>query len=352
MPSDLVTLPVHQSPAVTPAPLPPPMTDYEVDVAQARAEVAIEDAAAIGARTAPAAPAPPHQPSTRYGDPRPPANQPTGMVPAARLAVMARERNELRDQLLNAQGQIEALRSQPPAGATRQPAVDQQPTLQEHLNVQLAAKLETARRFDRGEVTMEEATRAQQVADDVIATIRAQHLLAHIQANQPVQTPALGLADSKLLDEHLVQMAGQHPWTTILNENDIAYLEKVAREEATALGRPIGKGAAETYRLRQATAELSDAFGPRWYPDYRVQAPQPHQQSAAPVQAPRGNGVNPRVAQTQAALELAARQPPNAAGIGSARSPESSDPTEAQIEAMSEDEIMALPARVRARLLS
>jgi len=160
------------------------------------------------------------------------------------------------------------------------------------------------------------------------------------------------------LNEHLEKMAVEHPWSAELTEQEIDWLSSVARDEFRGLKQPIQAGnPIDTLRLRQRVAELSDVFGPHWYPHKQVAAG-PTQQTAPPAnggqqRTPASNNrpVNTaNVRETARLANVAVHQPPSLNSAGHADNGEAAI-TSDRISAMSEDEILALPRQVRDRYL-
>lgn len=189
-------------------------------------------------------------------------------------------------------------------------------------------------------------------ADDAIAALRGQYLINHIQA-LPQKGGEIGIADAHVLEQHLEKMTVEHPWSAELNDQEIDWLQAIARDEFRGRGQPIQSNSpVDTLRLRQRVAELADMYGPTWYPGRQIAAPQ----QTPPAQGnqtgnnrqPAGNG---RVQQNARLASVAGNQPPSLNNAGHADTGEASVTTD-KVGAMTEDEIMALPRAVRDRYLT
>lgn len=361
MPSDLV---LTQTPAIIPGGVPPPAPtapaparpfdpdDYDYE--QAQALVAAEEAGT----PPPATPTPRQAP--RQLMPTAPRNGDKAQIQSLKRTLAEREK-QLRlktEESVYFQGALAARSVAPvptgPGQPTLQP-VPAQPDFETLMRTQGQIILDASKKFDEGEMTMVQFKEVELRAADVIAELRANHLLNHIEANLPrPQQDSIGLSDAQLLESHVEEMAEAHPWSAVLSERELGLLAGIARAEAAAFAKPIGKGPAETLRLRQAVAELADQMGPRWYPDGHPDLPADAPAAvpaAQPATAPRATVPAPRTTPAAAtrALAIASRQPPNMSQAGYTET--ASDLlTDAKIETMSEDELLALPPSVFNRL--
>lgn len=276
------------------------------------------------------------------------------MVPKARLDESLRAQKAASDQVAYLQGVIATMQAQgqggtaPAAPAPQPQAVQpaQQPDDVQTIAQHQASVEDAAAKFDAGEITMTEFVKVQTEANNAIAALREASMAA------PRQT--IGLADAEIMAAHQAQLEQQHPWALVLSVPELKLLAEYARGEAIALGKPIGSGPAETVRLRQAVAELSDLYGPRWYPE-RVQevagvaANQNQQGRPAQPQTP-ARPLSPQAQQGLRKIALAQSHPPN---INHAGSPGNTADvySEDRIAAMTTDEIEALPPDIRRRYL-
>lgn len=273
------------------------------------------------------------------------------MVPKARLDESLRAQKAASDQVAYLQGVVATLQAQgqggtAPAAPASQPQAAQpaqQPDVGQTIAQHQASVEEAAAKFDAGEITMTEFVKVQTEANNGIAALREASMAA------PRQT--IGLADAEIMAAHQAQLEQQHPWALVLSVPELQLLAEYARGEAIALGRPIGSGPAETVRLRQAVAELSDMYGPRWYPD-RVATANQNQQQRPPAQqqTPPARPLSPQAQQGLRKIALAQSHPPN---INHAGSPGNTGDmySEDRIAMMTTDEIEALPPDIRRRYL-
>jgi hypothetical protein len=290
------------------------------------------------------------------------------MVPKTRLDEVLRRAKALEDEnlylkgVVHARSQMASPGQQPAAAPTQsgqQPPAPQQPTQQQpagfdqQIAAHQAAIKAAAVQFDQGEITMSDFVEIQARETNAIAVIRERALIATVP-----QTQRPGLADQQILSQHQAQMQAAFPWTRVMTVPELQFIAGVVRQEQAALGTPIVPGVpAETIRLRTEVAKLTEVYGPRWYPDRIAQVDamrqqptsqpqfQPTQQPA-PTRQPSSNAIA-----GARKLDLAARQPPN---INHAGVPGNSGDliTDAHIEAMTAEELEALPPQVRARILS
>lgn len=270
------------------------------------------------------------------------------------LAEERRRSRALADENLYLKGALAARTAAPPPGAdTPQPGGgQQQPTIAQRIQAEGLKIIDASKKFDQGELSMEQFEGIRLKADDAIAALRGQYLINHIQA-LPQKGGEIGIADAHVLEQHLEQMTVQHPWSAELNDQEIDWLSAVARDEFRGRGQPIQPNSpGDTLRLRQRVAELADMYGPTWYPGRQVATPQPQ----PPAQGDNQTGTRPaagngRVRENARLASVAANQPPSLNNAGHADTGEAAITTD-KIEAMNEDEIMALPRTLRDRLLT
>jgi hypothetical protein len=294
-------------------------------------------------------PAPAATTTTPTPTPAPQARQQPAVVPAGVLAEERRKSRALADEVLYLKGAL-AARTQQPSATTQPGGGQQQPSTQELLQAEGARLIAAAKQFDQGELSMEQYKLIELQSQDRIAALRAQHLLAHVQSTQQPAGNAVGIADAHVLEQHLEKMTQEHPWSALLNDSEIDWLSHVARDEFRGLGKPVTPGNhVDTLRLRQRVAELSDTFGPTWYPNHRIAPPQ--QPTAQPSQQgvtqPQAAG-NSRVQQTARLAAVAANQPPSLSTAGHADAGDAAMTT-AMVEGMTEDEIIERLPRGRLR---
>lgn len=297
-----------------------------------------------GTAAAPAQP-PAAAPGTRPQQTPPP-------VPYARFQEVNRTAQQMRDQLLYQEGVIAALKAGNPGAAPAAPgapaappaaAAAPAPTPQEQIAAHRAELRQAAKAFDAGEITQEALEDVRGRVDDAVASIR-EAARPQAQPQAPANAPQPGLADQAIMERQLAELGQAHPFAEALTEPQAQFLANQAIAEAVASGRPYGSTAADTLRLRQHVAQLSDFYGPRWglQPTRPLQSPQ--------QQRPGVPGALSPTAQARAGkLALANGLPPDTAAMGAGGGSE--ELSEAAIMAMSEDEIAALPRNVQDRIM-
>ena len=278
-------------------------------------------------------------------------------MPAGVLAEERRRSRALADENLYLKGALAARAAAPQPGGGNAPQPgggQQQPTIAQRIQAEGLKIIDASKKFDQGELSMEQFKQIELQADDTIAALRAQHLLNHVQA-LPQKGGEIGIADAHVLEQHLERMTVEHPWSAEMNDQEIDWLSTVARDEFRGRGQPIQPNSpVDTLRLRQRVAELADVYGPTWYPGRQIAVPQAQQTPPAQGNQTGNNrpaAGNSRVRENARLASVAANQPPSLNNAGHADSGEASI-TNDKIEAMNEDEIMALPRATRDRLLT
>lgn len=194
---------------------------------------------------------------------------------------------------------------------------------------------EAAERYDRGEISMAEFKRSEREAQDQIWQARQSSL-------QPQQPAREGLGDEYVLAEHAARLEAENPWIGTFDPNDLKRLAVIARDTLEREGQRLGDTAHDTMLLREKVSELTHLYGPAWYPDAIA--------GRGPQQPGNGARSESQAAKDgRKAMETAASFPVDTQQAG--RVARSEQITEDDVLKMSEDEIMALPASERARLL-
>ncbi len=308
---------------------------------------ALELAAALAAAQAeeagtPAAPEP-QQPTAITTAPAEQPTQPQQVVPASVVAAMRRELRQQREQNAYLQGALEVVQrrggDQPQDPQQQSP---QQPAPAASIKDQIAAhraELERlAGEFDAGNLVMREYEAQRGRIDDAIADLR-------IAQMAPPPAPE-GIVEQAYETAHLNRLLEAHPYAHGLSTDQAIALADAARTELALEGTPVGTGKAETLRLRERVALLSDRYGPRWgIAPRQAAAPQQPNRQQAPNAAPH---LSPAAQARVAKMDLRSQLPPDPSGMGHAAQGEM---TESQILTMSDEDIAALPPAVQARLL-
>ena len=333
--------------AVVPDNEPAPIDEGKVALEALRREVEEEEAALVAdqpaeippavVRVAPAAKDPVAVPAT------PPAPI---MIPKPRFDALAQRAHAAEAEMLRLQGELRAANARP--AATAAPAAPPTPTLDQLIQAEQGKIDEAATTFDAGEITMSQFVAVQRDAQNLIQSLREQALYEAVTARQP----QMGMVDEIFLKRRTDELEASNPWLGVIAQdgNRMQAFADVARADMAARGEPIqGDSPMETLRLREAMAELSNTYGPRWYPTLTQPAPAAAAPPGAPAPAAAPARPPARPASATNPVTRAAAHPPNINEMGTAGLA-SNDPTEEQIENMSSDEIGALPAATRARL--
>jgi hypothetical protein len=334
---------------------PPTIREDDPDLVELRAaEAALQgkqrEEPADPGQQQPAQQQPPARPAPAAAPAQQQQQQP-GPVPYDRFAAVSRDAATLRDRVTYLEGAIAALRQgstaapaaaqQPPQGAPQaQPPADpidaQVATLRKHVT-------DAARRHDIGEITLVEFEEQRGAAEDRIAALRAEQL----RANMPTQQ---GLMDQLAEQAHLNQLVARHPYAKGLSTQQAEALAVLATQELAMEGNPIRDSSlAESLRLRERVAQLSDTWGPKWgvqpssSPQQQPSTPSTGRVPAAPSALP----LSPAAAARDRKMQVAAALPPDPASMGMGAPAEISA---AQIEVMSDEEIAALPPAVLRRV--
>lgn len=172
-----------------------------------------------------------------------------------------------------------------------------------------------------------------------------------------------GPADQAILDTQIAEITKDKVWFGVLNEGERKWLQQTAMSEAQARGQPYGNTPADTMRLREHVADLAEQYGPKWHPELTGVATPPEPTGAAagapaqPAPQPAPAPAQPRraatpvvtPAQRAAKVQLAASFPP--AGDTRYGARPSGELTLEDVPNLTSDELEALPAATRQRLL-
>lgn len=277
---------------------------------------------------------------------------PAPMIPKARLDEVLQKAQEARDAALYWKGVAEARAAagqpqgqQPQQQAEQQP---QAPDFEAQIKAERDKVLDAARRYDEGEITYSELKQSEIAAEDTIATLRKQAEQQHTASQKPAYDPSdpknWALSDQQYLEQQERKLLAEHPNLGAMNETQVQALVRLAYQEAHAIGRPFGVGPAETARLREHIATLSDVYGPRW----GVQVPtKPAIQGGQKPQQPQ---LSPQAQARVGKMALQTQLPPDTNGMGQGAAP-NQQISDADIMRMSDEEIAALPPAMRNRLL-
>ena len=228
--------------------------------------------------------------------------------------------------------------------------------------------------FDAGTINMSQFLEIQsdvQATKGTIESERTSYLAQRSESaatqptrNQPGSTPdpkaapaaphpdSYSLADKLELDRQLDYLAQHHPYLGLMTDDQMLTLRGMVKGALEARGEILTPGAQGDYFLRAEIGKLSDYFGPQWYPQHAGTPAQPQPNGSIPPGHPPGQPA-PLTPAAQARLnkmQMANEMPPDPANFGSAAGAAGPVPTEAQIENMSEDDLMNLPPGTLDRL--
>ena len=356
--TNVTVQPTTIAPAVT-----APAVPHDVDdlaLYNAREAVREHDAAQPSGATTTAAPA-----TTTA---TPPASTPAApiMVPKGRLdeAVNARRLLEAENVRLRQQA-LAATKETAPAQTT--PAPGQEPPLPvevqrlgahvaQVVQAEMTKVLVAAKKFDDSEMTLFEFASEQQRANNVILSMREQYARAVTLAGLP--KPQTALSDQVAMQDHIKVLTAQHPWVQMFSDGEFDFLSSIAKQEFAARGLPIKEGnPADTMRLRARVAELSDRYGPDWYPNATppaapvVQSAPPATRQTNPTQpASRATPTATRGNAGLAKLALANGHPPTTHKAGAVAAGQDGITLE-KLAGMSTEDIANLPPEIRRQFL-
>lgn len=326
----------------------------EIELRDAKAAVQTEDAAAqtppadqvTGAQSAPPAPPQAQAPASPPQDPV--------MIPKARFDEVNNARTEAERQAAYYKGLADA--RQAPASPQAPPA-PAQPSAEQRLSALHEQQDALAARFDNGEITRVEETKQARVLAAEEQAIREEILLAKVPKPQAQAPVASG--NELYLETLTAQLETQHPWVQVFdkvgNDADWSWLKAQAIQNLQARNVDPRQGDMGKYELRKEIAVLADQFGPALLSG-RAQAqgiPLPGQTSPSQGgQLPPQQQQPSRQAQARGAkLTLQENAPPNLNQVTGQAQGGLEDMSDSRIEAMSEDEIGALPTPLRNKLL-
>lgn len=309
-------------------------TDFDdEELARARAELAAE----TPTENQPAEPAQPPVAAGPAVETKPTSTP--GPVPYERFLEVVQQRDQARQRAIYMEGVAAGMRQQTPPAETDQGASAPPISTADKISAARAPLLQATADYDDGKISYADLERTRMAVEDQVAELRNQAFLDKIAESMPQRVAEPTISDEQVLNQQLEQLAQEHPYLDKMGDNHFKFLEQMARQEAVASGKPIGTGPRETMRLREIVSNLSDHYGPKWFPGEQPATPS---RSAPPV--------SPGARARAVGLAAAADHPPNVNGLG--RPGGGFDISEASIMAMSEEDIAALPAATRARIMN
>jgi hypothetical protein len=337
----------------------------DVELSEARAAVQAEEAAA-GADTQATPPAgtalleqpgQPGQPSN--GQQPPPAPI---MVPKPRLDEALSARDKAVTDAAYWRGQAEALTRVAHPGAAAPGAARQdppKPSPQEQLATLDNQIIALAERFDAGELSAKEWKTQERALNAQAETLKNEIAAAARPApQQQQQQKSQGGGDALYLDTLTAKLEDDHAWVKPFNavatESEWDFVSKKAMEACVANGIDPTNGSVGTYEFRKEISRQIDRLAPALIADRAEQAKSkgfafPGSQQAAPGQQ-QPKPLSPAAQARSAKLALHQQAPVSLNDLHGHQA--EGVPTEASLATMSDEEIAALPASVRAKILS
>lgn len=282
------------------------------------------------------------------------------MIPKPRFDELAQDRDRARQEAAYWQGVAKAREQQvaapAQAGQQQQPPQQAAQTPEQKLTAIQTEVEALAQRFDNGEITMAEFTKAQRALNDREFALREEQLAAKLKPAQ-----AQPQSDELYLNTLTAQLEDQHPWVSVMDQvgtdAEWEFLKTRAIENLVQRGIDPTAGANGRYELRKEISVLCDDLGPALVGKRAqdkgltlpgAQAPTQNRQQQQQQQPP----LSPQARARQNKLNMAAGAPPDIAGMhGHNGATPGAPPSDVAIEAMSEEEYDKLPASTRQRLL-
>lgn len=269
-----------------------------------------------------------------------------GPVPYERFREVNKDLKETRDRLAYLEGRMDALKavSGNAAPASAPPAANQAPppaSIPDQIKTLRSGLKEAAAAFDAGEISLAEFEDKRGAVEDTIANLNLQ-----VVAELTARNSAPSLADETLLQTHAQTLNREYPALMVIPKEELQALANMVMTQEARAGRPIGDTPQETMRLRTIVAKRAAPYAAA----IGIEVPP----STAPSADKNTTPANPLSPAAQARLKkmgVAADMPPDTSGMGSSGTSE--DPySEARVALMTDDEIAALPAATRSRILS
>lgn len=271
------------------------------------------------------------------------------MIPKARLDEVLRRNEELAHTASYYKGLADANKerssvAQPDQSKPAEPVK----TIKELLTEIDTQQLELAKKYDDGELTAAQWTAERLKLENQAATIRIEEVrIEGERLRNETKAEARKEAMELSLEEHAAKLDKGHPGLTLMPADDNhpmwGLLAEKAKEKLAADGVTLVKGDARSTMIwRETLAELADKYAPIW-----TEKPLPGKASTPPTPPP--GDKKPSLADKRLEkIQLSHQQPPDSSKLGS--SGVRPELTEAQILAMSDDDLASLPEATRARI--
>lgn len=285
-----------------------------------------------------------------------PAAEPT-MIPYARFVEVNSAKSEAERVAAYWRGIAEARGTPAPAAQPAQTQQTQTVEPPDPLKALRDEKKALAKRYDGGELSMEDYEAQRDALDDKATSIREEQLLARVPK---AAAPAQGASDALYLETLTAQLEIQHPWVVVFDQvatnSEWELLRTRAIDNCAARGVDPTKGDLGRYELRKEIAKLADELGHALIGKRATEKgiALPGAQASQGQQQQQQQQQPPRVPQAQARLDAmvkAAGAPPDISNLaGNGAGDPGGVPSDAHLERMSDEEINALPVSVRNRL--
>lgn len=201
------------------------------------------------------------------------------------------------------------------------------------------AILESARKFDAGEITLSEQKQLE---------LDAQRAINAASRPEPSQSvvPQTSLSDQRLLEEHAAGLDNQYPALSLFTPEQLNIFADQQRAAQAALGKPYADGPAGLMKMREDVCRYADYVAR----SEGMTIPAARQAVAPQARTPAQQQLSPEAQARLNKLQLQGNLPPNPANMGTAT--DGTDISDAAIEQMTEDQIAALPAAVQNRIFN
>lgn len=281
------------------------------------------------------------QPAPQAAPQAPPAQTP--MIPKARFDEALGRADKAERDAAYLRGQLDARTA--PAAQQQQPT----PTPEQRLTAIATATDDLAKRFDDGDITMAEFKREERQLLQQENAIR--------DSTRAPPAAAQSGEGELYLETLTADLENKHPWVVVFDQigtqADWEFLKTRARDNLIERGVDVSKkSSVATYELRKEVSRLADELGPSLV-GAKAQAKGialPGTQTSQQQQQPRST-LTPAQLARQAALTKAAGAPPDITALNGHGSDVGGVPTDAALEAMSEEDIARLPTAVRHKLM-
>lgn len=291
---------------------------------------------------------------------KPGQQQPSPMIPKARLDEVLQERDQLRQTAQYLQGVVDTqtrmmtTAPQAPSQGNQQPGAPAAPqpqaaTIDQQIAQAEAQKLELAEKYDAGDLSTKEYQEQVIGLDRQIRTLSDQSHQALVEsATRKAQATTQQTLLESQVNAAAIKIQAEHPYVAVIDQhhNGTAIWNMIDAEAQQAL---IQKGInphdgtpASRVALMNEKAALADKYGPTLTGVQVQPQVQPQQQQQQP-----SPGLSPVAQARLAKIDVANQQPPASGSIGNTG--QVNQISDDDIMKMSQDEIAALPASVLRR---